>query len=247
MKNVTGLDLVKLSCGAHGTLGVLTEVTFKLLPTAPAETTLALDGLDDASAIATLQAALASPFEVTGAAHLPAGVRGPEALTLLRLERSPESLDYRAGRLSADLSSHGSVRRIEGAQSKALWRDIADVAPFAKAQAPIVWRLSIPAGLAARAVADIASALGARHFYDWGGGLVWLALLPREDAGAAVVRHATAAAGGHATLMRAPDDIRRRIDVFPPLGAPLMKITAGLKKSFDPDGLFNPARMYADM
>ena len=69
--------------------------------------------------------------------------------------------------------------------------------------------------------------------------------LVADDAGALVIRAAAAQAGGYATLMRAPDEIRTRVDVFAPLGAPLMKITAGIKASFDPDGLLNPGRMYA--
>lgn len=245
MKNVTGLDLVKLSCGAHGTLGLLSEVTFKLLPKTPAEATLALEGLGDEEAVKAMSIALSAPYEISGAAHLPMGHAGSGPLTLLRLERTQDSLDYRFARLAELLSQHGTARRIVEDDSRALWRDIADVAPFAKAKQPAVWRLSLPQRTAAKAMADISSALGARYFYDWGGGLVWLAVMPQDDAGAAVVRHAAAEAGGYATLMRAPDEVRLRVDVFAPLGAPLMKITAGVKASFDPDGLLNPGRMYA--
>lgn len=247
MKNVTGLDLVKLVCGAHGTLGLLTEVTFKLLPHPPAEATLALDGLDDAQAVAAMSGALSSPFEVSGAAHLPMGLDGSGPLTLLRLEREADSLAYRAGRLSERLVEFGAARRIGQEESRRLWREVAEVAPLAKSLAPAIWRLSLPAHNAARCMAEISASLGARYFYDWGGGLVWLAVMPGEDAGALRIRAAAAEAGGHATLMRASDEMRARIDVFPPLGAALMKITAGVKASFDPDGILNPGRMYADV
>jgi glycolate oxidase FAD binding subunit len=245
MKNVTGLDLVKLSCGAHGTLGLLTEVTFKLVPMAPAEASLAIDGLDDAQAIEAMSSALSSPFEVSGAAHLPMGLDGSGPLTVLRLERTPDSLDYRCGRLTELLVTLGKARRVEVEESKAMWRDIAQVTPLAKAQAPAIWRLSLPQRTAAQAMAAISGALGTRYFYDLGGSIVWLAVMPKDDAGALVIRAAAAQAGGYATLMRAPDEIRTRVDVFAPLGAPLMKITAGIKASFDPDGLLNPGRMYA--
>jgi glycolate oxidase FAD binding subunit len=244
MKNVTGLDLVKLVCGAHGTLGLLTEVTFKLLPKPPAEASLVLDGLDDAQAIRAMSIALSSPFEVSGAAHLPAGPHGG-ATTLLRLERDADSLDYRARRLADLLGMVGAVRRIGAEDSRAQWRDISQAALLTKAHGPAIWRLSLPAHNAARCMADISASLGARYFYDWAGGLVWLAVVPGEDAGALRVRHATAEAGGYATLVRAPDDLRARVDVFPPLGAALMKITAGIKASFDPDAILNPGRMYA--
>jgi glycolate oxidase FAD binding subunit len=244
MKNVTGLDLVKLSCGAHGTLGLLTEVTFKLLPKQPAEASLAIEGLDDRAAIAALSGALGSPYEISGAAHLPAGVFGPLALTLLRLERSRESLDYRIGRLEALLSSYGGLRRIEAPESRALWRDVATAAPFCVARDAMVWRLSLPPGKAA-ALAEVTAAVAARHYYDWGGGLVWLEVPPCDDAGAAVIRSAVTRAGGHALLIRAPDALRASIDVFQRPGEGVLNITQGLKTSFDPDRLLNPGRMYA--
>lgn len=245
MKNVTGLDLVKLSCGAFGTLGFLTEVTFKLLPRPPRQATLLIEGFDDARALAAMSAALSSPFEVSGAAHLPMGHGDAAPATALRLERDAESLAYRLGRLRDLLAPFGPARVIEDDASRALWRDIREVAPLARAEQPAIWRLALPPGAAARALRDISANLGARYYYDWGGGLVWLATLAAEDAGALRIRAACAEAGGHATLVRAPQDVRARVDVFPPLGAALMRVTAGVKASFDPAGLFNPGRMYA--
>jgi glycolate oxidase FAD binding subunit len=96
-------------------------------------------------------------------------------------------------------------------------------------------------------VADIAARLAARWFYDWSGGLVWLAAPADGDGGAAIVHAAAAARGGHATLFRAPADVRARESVFQPLAEPLMKLTRGLKDAFDPDGVLNPGRMYADV
>src|SRR4051794_2736011 len=94
MKNVTGLDLVKGLSGSWGTLGFLTEVIFKVLPRAERVATLVLRGLDDARAVEALSLAIGSPFEVTGAAHLPTNLDGGGARTPLRLEGFFVSIDY---------------------------------------------------------------------------------------------------------------------------------------------------------
>ena len=85
-----------------------------------------------------------------------------------------------------------------------------------------------------------------QYFYDWGGGLVWIAMPPSaDDAGAALVRRAVAAVGGHATLIRAPVAVRAAVDVFEPQPAPLAAVTRRVKESFDPKGVLNPGRMWA--
>ena len=235
MKNVTGLDLVKLNCGAHGTLGFLTEVTFKLLPRPERTATLIIEGLDDARAIAAMSKALASPYEVSGAAHLP----GATARTLLRVEHFEASVSYRLGELTRLLNPFGAVRTIDGEEAETSWRDVRDCAPLAGASGAI-WRASLPPSRAAAFIEGLKASGAARNwFYDWGGGLVWLA----ADASADV--HAAAAqAGGHATLTRAADEMRARTDVFQPLQRTVMELTARIKTSFDPDRILNPGRMY---
>ena len=246
MKNVTGLDLVKLLCGSHGTLGVITEVTFKVLPKARRTGTLAVDGLDDERAVACMAAALGSPFEVSGAAHLPQGVSVETARTFLRIEHFPDSVDYRLGELEKLLASFGPVSRLDHEASLNVWRDIRDVGPLVRPSATALWRLSVAPTRAPRAVRSIReSGVRGRWFYDWGGGLVWLSTVAQGDCGASAIRAAIAATGGHATLVRAPDDIRETVDVFEPLAPALMKIAGGVKASFDPAALFNPGRMYA--
>ncbi len=250
-KNVTGLDLVKLSCGAYGTLGLLTEVTFKLLPEPETTATVAFHGLDDAQAIAALSAGLTSPFQITGAAHLPAGIASPtsEALTLLRIEGAPASVAYRATALINLLAGFGTAEVLSQDQAQELWRDVRDVLPLAEPRAPAIWRLSVAPTRGPAVVAAIKQRLSARYFYDWGGGLIWLAVEANGDAAAASVREALAEAAGpesgHATLIRAPEDVRRRVNVFQPLAAPLMQISETIKASFDPDHIVNPGRMYA--
>lgn len=245
MKNVTGLDLVKLVAGSHGTLGFLTEVIFRVLPVPERIVTLAWRGLSDSDAVILLSRALGSPFEPFAAAHCPAGIAGDEARTLLRLENFSVSIDYRAQELKALLAAYGEPELIEGAASEALWRDIRDATIFAATQ-EAVWRLSLAPTGGPKATAAIAAALPeARFYYDWGGGLVWLGVPAQGDAGAAAIRAAIAPLGGHATLVRAPDAIRAAVPVFEPLAAPLLRVTGGIKASFDPAGIFEPGRMYA--
>jgi len=248
-KNVTGLDLVKLGCGAHGTLGVLTEVTFKLLPESETSATLALYSLDDEKGIAALSAGLTSPFQITGAAHLPPGTVMPEAVTLLRLEGAPASVDYRTAALAKLIAGFGTAEALPVDRAETLWQSVRDVLPLAEPRDAAIWRLSVAPSRGANVVAAVKRKLAARHFYDWGGGLIWLAVSAEGDAGAASIRKALADScgkeGGHATLIRAPEDVRARIDVFQPLATALMQISENIKASFDPDHIVNPGRMYA--
>ena len=241
MKNVTGLDLVKLSCGAHGTLGLLTEVTFKLLPTPRAAGTLIVDGLEDARAVEAMSAALGSPFEVSAAAHDPA-----RRLTALRVEHAPESVDYRLAALAKLMGRYGNARRMDEDEADAWWRDIRDARPLAARPEPL-WRASVPPSRAPALVESLAAQGFAQAWlYDWGGGLVWLA--GPADATSARAIHAQATqAGGHATLVRAPDAARETLDAFQPLDAALAKLTRRVKASMDPDFILNPGRMYADI
>ncbi|MDR7038238.1 glycolate oxidase FAD binding subunit [Methylobacterium sp. BE186] len=244
MKNVTGLDLVKLMAGSWGTLGLLTEVVFKVLPVQERVATLVIEGLDDARAVEALSAALGSPFELTGAAHLPSGVADAQALTLMRVEGFAASIDYRAGELRRLLKRFGQATLIEGAASDTLWTAVRDVGFFA-GTGEAVWRLSTAPTHGPAVAAAIGRARAARWFYDWGGGLIWLATDAAGDAGAEAIRSALRAFGGHATLVRAPEPVRAAVPVFEPLPEPLLRVSQGVKAAHDPAGIFNPGRMYA--
>lgn len=231
MKNVTGYDLVRLMCGAHGTLGILTEVSLKVLPRTETQATLALDGLAPDAAVAALSAGLGSPFEVTGAAYLPDARRA-----VLRIEGFADSVAYRAERLRSLLAGRGEVEVLSEAESAALWRDIRDVEALAGRPGD-VWRISVrpsdAPGILARIEAD-ASLL------DWGGGLIW-ALLPADTD----LRARLGAFAGHATLVRAGAETRARLGVFQPQPAALARIADGLRAKFDPEGILNRGLMDA--
>ena len=237
MKNVTGLDLVKLNAGAHGTLGAFSEVTFKVLPRPEAEVTLVISGLDDVAGVQALSLALGSPFEVSAAAHLPAGIGSGDARTLLRIENFAPSVAYR---LRALRDLFGAGEPIDADASRALWSDVARVQFFAAPDARAIWRISTAPTRGPELVARLRRSLEARCFYDWGGGLVWLATRDTGDAGATAIRTATRAFGGHATLVRAAVETRASIDVFEPLTEGAMRLTRGIKTAFDPSSILNP-------
>ena len=248
MKNVTGLDLVKLMGGSWGTLGFLTEVTFKVLPRPERAATLAFRRLGDAAASAALAAALSSPFEAAAASHLPAGIGADDARTLIRLEGFSSSVDYRFGELRRLLKAYGQAELVDGEASASLWRSVRDVLPFAEDdRREAVWRVSTAPTKGHEVAADVSRSIGCRVFYDWGGGLVWIACAADGDAGAGAIRAAVSRAGGHATLVRAPAEIRAAIDVFEPQPEPLRRLLAGIKAAFDPAGILNPGRMYAGL
>ncbi len=232
MKNVTGYDLVKLMAGSYGTLGVLSEVSFKVLPAPDAAATLTIAGLDTAQAVRALSASLGSPFEVSGAAHLPA--TDGEARTLVRVEGLEAQVSYRTGKLTDLLRSYGPISvETDPAQVARTWMQIRDVAPFAGVPGD-VWRISVKPsdgpGTAART--------GGQVMLDWGGGLIW-ALVPEGTD----MRARLGAFGGHATLVRASEDTRAAQAVFHPEPAPLAAISAGLRARFDPRGILNPGLM----
>ncbi|MCX8504290.1 MAG: glycolate oxidase subunit GlcE [Alphaproteobacteria bacterium] len=246
MKNVTGLDLVKLLCGSHGTLGLLTEVTFKVLPRPETTVTLALHGLDDARAIEAMSMALGSPFDITAAAHLPNGVERVSA-TVLRLEGFVPSVDYRFNRLKDLLKGFGTCDRLENEASTSLWKKVRDVTWLAEPRDHAIWKISIAASKAPALLAKLKPPLNFRHLFDWGGGLIWLQTSALGDAGAALIRAALSDTGGHATLIRGPENLRANIDVFEPLSPALQSLSSNIKASFDPERILNPGRMAASL
>ncbi len=239
MKNVTGYDLLKVQAGAWGTLGVITEATFRVLPKPAASTTLVWRDLDEVQAVALLCAAVTSPFEVSGAAHLPDG------RTCVRLENFPQSLDYRCERLAQALRRHGAPSRLDEHASLTVWRSVRDVDALMASAAATIWRVSTAPAKGPLVAAAVRAAHRARVLFDWSGGLLWLAIDEAEDGGEAAVRAAVKAQGGHATLVRAPDGLRGALEPFEPQPEALMALTRRLKAAFDPAGLFNPGRMYA--
>lgn len=214
MKNVTGYDLVKLMAGSWGRLGVLSEVSFKLLPAAPAQATLVMD-VPAREAVAAMSAALGSPYDVSGAGWMP-GVGA-----MVRVEGLGASVDYRAARLAETLASFAP--RIERDGSAALWADLASVKHF-HGKAGDIWRFSVKPSEAPGIVAR----LGGEAVLDWGGGLIWVLVPEGTDARAKAAPYA-----GHATCLRGPHA------PFEPEAAAVAALSRALRAKFDPRGILN--------
>jgi len=258
VKNVTGYDLCKLLAGSWGTLAVMTEVTLKVMPKPESERTLLLHGLDALTANRAMTVALGSPFDVSGAAHLPNSTFRPatgalaelgspgQAVTLLRLEGIAASASHRAGSLGKLLAPFGKVELLQDADSVAAWNAIRDVQPFVASGARgawPVWRIVCPPASGGALGEQLSRETGGDVIYDWAGGLIWAALPPRADAQARLVRERVNAVGGHATLIRASEPVRRDVEVFHPQPAGLAALGQRVRQSFDPRGILNRGRL----
>lgn len=264
MKNVTGYDLVKLMAGSHGTLGVLSEVSLKVLPRPDAVATITFDDLDPGQAVPLMAKALGSPFEVTGASFGPYHHQQPRKLHL-RVEGSLASVKYRSRALSDVLASFGTPQiELDPEWSKTLWRDIRDMAHLA--DMPFVARTSIRPGSATSFVESINQVWAASHHLDWAGGLIWTAASEEElrknaeyskggsadsalQTGAecliAALHEAMSVEDGHTTLVKADEAVKVNVPSFQPRPRAVAALEKGLRAKFDPRGILNPGLMGA--
>lgn len=214
MKNVAGYDVSRLMAGALGTLGLLLEVSLKVLPKPPAEATLRLE-LPQDRAIEAMNRWGGQPLPLSATCW-------SDGQLTLRL----------SGARAAVAAARGKIGGEAVADAEGFWRAVREQETDFFSGAAALWRLSLPAKTAPLALPGV-------PLLEWGGALRWLTF----DGPAAVVREAASRAGGHATLFRGGD---KSAGAFQPLPAPLMAIHKNLKRNFDPQGLFNPGRLYKE-
>ena len=258
MKNVTGYDLVKLMAGSYGTLGVLSEVSFKLLPGIAAQATVQVSVPDAGQAVAAMSAALGSPFDVSGAAFHKVQADGAGEVCI-RLEGFSDSVTYRSSQLEARLAEFGAVSvETDPEAVRALWAEIKNVTAFAGHA--MVARVSLKPSSFVGFRSQISERFGFSYQLDWGGGLVWLAAdeaqlvqaarsagfeATAQDGTRAVmemVQSCCTSQGGHASLIKGPAG-HGHPHPFQPEAAPIQALNAGLRSKFDPRGLLNPGLM----
>jgi glycolate oxidase FAD binding subunit len=221
MKNVAGYDVSRLLVGSLGTLGVILEVSLKVMPVAPATLTLRMD-LDQTRALAQLNAWGGQALPLNASAWWDNNL-------IVRLRGALAAVQVARGRIGGEV--------VEPQYASPFWAGLRDHHDefFVGAHAAVrsgaaLWRMSLPSTAAPLA-------LSGELLIEWGGAQRWLcSAMP-----AGAVRNAAAKAGGHATLFAAND---KSPGAFAPLQSPLDRIHRELKKAFDPAGIFNPGRLY---
>lgn len=217
MKNVAGYDVSRLLAGSLGTLGLIAEVSFKVLPRPVAEATLQF-AMDESEAIARLNEWGGRPLPFS-ASFWAAGQLA------LRLSGARAAVEEACRTLGGEFL----------AEADSFWLAVREQQHPAFAGAPL-WRLALPSTTPALAIGSPAA-------IEWGGGQRWYA----GEFDAAALRQAAQQAGGHAVLFRAPESLRCLEGAFAPLPPPLLALHRRLKKRFDPKGILNPGRLYAEL
>lgn len=236
VKNVTGFDLSKLVTGSWGRLVALTQVTLKVVPRPRTVASFALDGLDPASAQNAMNRAVGSRAAIAAAAYLP----GDPSQTVFRLEGIRPSIAARRQLLDDLHAGAGKLRAMDEEEGAAFWERIQQ--PVELGGDRPLWRLHLPPSQGA-SVAQALTASGETSWHlDWAGALLWIA----TDLEAAQVRTIAAAAGGHATLVRAPERLRADVAALHPPAPGIAAIERRVRQAFDPRGVFASAR-FGDM
>jgi glycolate oxidase FAD binding subunit len=223
MKNVAGYDIARLVAGSMGTLGLLLEVSLKVLPLPPMETTLSLV-MDEVEAIEKMNSWAGKPLPISATCFW-------DGQLVVRL----------SGAASAVRAARVTLGGEELADGKPFWESVREQTHAIFGSKKQLWRLSIKSS-----ASPLSLPFPARQLVEWGGALRWLSVGPDEkgEAIGAAIRGAAEAAGGHATLFRTEGP---RAGVFHPLSVPMMTIHRRLKEKFDPHRIFNPGRMYPEI
>ena len=214
MKNVAGYDVSRLMAGSLGTLGLLLEVSLKVLPLPAQELTLRFT-MNEAEALDKMNRWAAQPLSLSATCY-------HDGILTVRLSGASAAVKAVREKLGGEEVKDGHI----------FWHSVREQQHAFFAAAKTLWRLSLPSTAAS-------VSLHGQQLFEWGGALRWLS----SDASVETIRQAATALGGNATLFRSPDPIAVP---FHPLSPSLLAVHQRLKKSFDPQGIFNPGRMYPD-
>ena len=254
VKNVTGYDLCKLIAGSYGTLALLTETTFKVLPKSEKVRTVLISGLTDQIALSIFQKIMAGPVEPTALAHLPMGIakrsdvdlvsESSTSISAIRLEGPTPSVLQRTKTLLQYLQPFGPTEELHGHRSAIFWREIADLRPFVGNLNSTIWRIIVPPSRSSSIIQTLCERFDISWFYDWAGGLIWIESEFEADALHTAIRAGVAEEGGQALVIRKGNGLSVSAEVFQPLPKPIFQLNYRVKQAFDPNAIFNPGRVY---
>lgn len=251
MKNVAGYDVSRLLAGSFGQLGLITEVSLKVLPVPPGDATLMCAGVSQSQALSLINKWGGQPLPLNASAWVHDTTASvPQDFFFVRLRGAVAAVEAAVTKLTAEVQTSGAVvTRMDNAQAVADWRASGEqTLPFFKtppSEQDCLWRLSVPQTTPELKVLQNGAACA--QYIEWHGAQRWLWAGADK---AAQIREVATRAGGHATLFRTSaasrqtlGDVDKQAGVFTPLNAVQQRIQSELKKQFDPAGIFNPGRI----
>ena len=259
VKNVTGYDLSKLMCGSFGTLAVLTEIIFKVLPAPEDNKTLVIHNLNLESAVALLNKFVSSSYDISGAIFLPTepkctgcimdiektfklnDLKYGGSLTAIRVEGSKNSTEARLKGLNDELNINSyDFSVLEGYQSEIFWKKIRNLEFFSYTKNNIL-RAVIPPSQSVQLIYQFSNKF--KYYLDWGGALMWMEACELTEEMFESLRKKVVRNGGYLTMIKNSNYLPYVEDVFT-ISRDRFLISQNIKKSFDPKRILNPGKMY---
>ena len=259
VKNVTGYDLSKLICGSYGTLVVLTEITFKVLPAPEESKTLIIHNQKIESAVYFLDKSISSSNDISGAIFLPkepkvAGcvmnientfklndLKQDGSITAIRIEGSKKSIDQRMENLINELKIvNQNISILESYQSEIFWNKVKSLEFFSSTKNNII-RIVIPPSESVNLIYQFSNKF--KYYLDWGGALIWMEAFQLTEEMFESIRKKVVRLGGYVTMIKNSDYLPYVEDVFT-INRDRFNISQNIKKSFDPKRILNPGKMY---
>ena len=259
VKNVTGYDLSKLICGSYGTLVVLTEITFKVLPLLEESKTLVIHNLNIDNAPDYLEKAISSSNEVSGASFLPTNptcidctmnientfklndLKQKGSLTAVRVEGSKNSINERIENLKNELETNNlDISILETFQSEIFWKKIRNLEFFSSTKNNI-FRVVIPPSECSKLIYELPNKF--KYYLDWGGAVIWMEACELSEQKFESIKRKVVKHNGYVSMIKCSNHLPYVEDVFT-INSVRFNISQSIKKSFDPKRILNPGKMY---
>lgn len=259
VKNVTGYDLSKLVCGSYGTLVVLTEITFKVLPSPEKSKTLIVHNQKIETAVNFLDKSISSSNDVSGAVFFPNDVKASGcimnientfklndlkhngSIAAIRIEGSKNSIDQKMENLIKELQIINlNISILELHQSEIFWNKVKTLEFFSNSKNSII-RIVIPPSESINLINQFSNRF--KYYLDWGGALMWLEAFELSEQMFESIRRKVIKVGGYVTMIKNSDYLPYVEDVFT-INRERFNLSQNIKKSFDPKGILNPEKMY---